>query len=200
MVYAILRIPSYMAFALSKTDMRWRCLRIAACAVALASLGCSSANTAPTTQNPVVASDDFERAQLGPNWIQVLGGSNAGIVGGKDFGALSAGFMSVDWIAQQFGADQFSEIVIAASKDPNLIDLVRRGWAAWNQLATGRRSDNPVERSHLVRLARLRFLAPDITAAILEGRQPVELTARSLLRCSELPIGWEGQRRALGFC
>ena len=87
-----------------------------------------------------------------------------------------------------------------ASKDPNLIDLVRRGWAAWNQVATGRRSDNPVERSHLVRLARLRFLAPDITAAILEGRQPVELTARSLLRCSELPIRWEGQRRALGFC
>ena len=110
-----------MAFALSRTDMRWRCLRIAACAVALASLACSSANTGPTVQNSVVASDDFERAQLGPNWIQVLGGSNAGIVGGKDFGALSAGFMSVDWIAQQFGADQFSEIVIAANRDPNLM-------------------------------------------------------------------------------
>ena len=87
-----------------------------------------------------------------------------------------------------------------ASKDQNLIDLVRRGWSAWHQLVTGPRSDNPVERSHLVRLARLRFLAPDITAAILEGRQPVELTARSLLRCSELPVGWDDQRRALGFC
>ena len=87
-----------------------------------------------------------------------------------------------------------------ASKDQNLIDLVRRGWGAWHQLVTGPRSDNPVERSHLVRLARLRFLAPDITAAILEGRQPVELTARTLLRCSELPIGWDDQRRALGFC
>jgi hypothetical protein len=87
-----------------------------------------------------------------------------------------------------------------ASKDQNMIDLVRRGWSAWHQLVTGPRSDNPVERSHLVRLARLRFLAPDITAAILEGRQPVELTARSLLRCSELPVGWDDQRRALGFC
>ena len=87
-----------------------------------------------------------------------------------------------------------------ACRDQNLSDLVRRGWAAWQQLATGPRSDNPIERSHLVRVARLRFLAPDITAAILEGRQPVELTARSLLRCSELPIGWEDQRRALGFC
>ena len=87
-----------------------------------------------------------------------------------------------------------------ACKDQNLIDLVRRGWAAWHQLVTGPRSDNPVERSHLVRLARLRFLAPDITAAILEGRQPVELTARALLRCSELPTGWDDQRRTLGFC
>ena len=88
----------------------------------------------------------------------------------------------------------------SASKDQNLIDLVRRGWAAWHQLVTGPRSNNPVERSHLVRLARLRFLAPDITAAILEGRQPVELTARALLRCSELPVGWDDQRRELGFC
>ncbi len=86
-----------------------------------------------------------------------------------------------------------------ACKDQNLIDLVRRGWGAWQQLVTGPRSDNPVERSHLVRLARLRFRAPDITTAILEGRQPVELTARTLLRCSELPIDWDDQRRALGF-
>ena len=86
-----------------------------------------------------------------------------------------------------------------ASKDQNLIDLIRRGWGAWYQLVSGPRSSNPVERSHLVRLARLRFLAPDITAAILQGRQPVELTARTLLRCSELPIDWDDQRRALGF-
>ena len=88
----------------------------------------------------------------------------------------------------------------SACKDQNLIELVRRGWAAWHQLVTGPRSDKPVERSHLVRLARLRFLAPDITAAILEGHQPVELTGRALLRCSELPIGWDEQRRAFGFC
>ena len=88
----------------------------------------------------------------------------------------------------------------SASKDQNLIDLVRRGWSAWHQLVTGPRSDNPVTRSHLVRLARMRFLAPDVTAAILEGRQPVELTARALLRCAELPTGWDDQRRALGFC
>ncbi len=86
-----------------------------------------------------------------------------------------------------------------ANRDRHLIDLIRRGWAAWNKLTTEERSNNPVERSHLVRLARLRFLAPDITMAIIEGRQPVELTARSLLRSGELPIDWNEQRKALGF-
>lgn len=86
-----------------------------------------------------------------------------------------------------------------ANRDLHLIDLIRRGWAAWNKLKTEQRPSNPVERSHLVRLARLRFLAPDITLAIIEGRQPIELTARSLLRSGEPPIDWNDQRKALGF-
>ncbi|MEJ6010077.1 recombinase family protein [Novosphingobium aquae] len=86
-----------------------------------------------------------------------------------------------------------------ARRDPHLIDLIRRGWAAWKKLSTEQRSKNPIERSHLVRLARLRFLAPDITLAIIEGRQPVELTARSLLRCGDLPVDWNEQRQVFGF-
>lgn len=86
-----------------------------------------------------------------------------------------------------------------ANRDPHLIDLIRRGWAAWIKLTTEQRPSNPVQRSHLVRLARLRFLAPDITIAIIEGRQPIELTARSLLRSGGLPIDWNDQRKALGF-
>jgi hypothetical protein len=88
---------------------------------------------------------------------------------------------------------------VLVTVDPHLISLVHRGWAAWKKLTTEQRSANPVERSHLVRLARLRFLAPDITMAIIEGRQPVELTARKLLRSGELPIDWNEQRKALGF-
>lgn len=67
------------------------------------------------------------------------------------------------------------------------------------KLTTEARSADPVERSHLVRMARMRFLAPDITFAIIEGRQPVEMTARSLLRSGELPIDWRDQRKVLGF-
>ena len=86
-----------------------------------------------------------------------------------------------------------------ANRDPHLIGLITRGWAAWKKLTTEARSADPVERSHLVRMTRLRFLAPDITLAIIEGRQPIEMTARSLLRCGELPIDWKGQRKVLGF-
>lgn len=97
-------------------------------------------------------------------------------------------------------------LVYAASADPppqrdeRLVDLVGRGWAAWQQLSTCERIADPARRSHLTRLARLRFLAPDIVTAILEGRQPVELTARTLLRIADLPLAWSEQRRVLGFC
>jgi hypothetical protein len=54
-------------------------------------------------------------------------------------------------------------------------------------------------RRHLARMAKLSFLAPDIIAAILEGKQPVHLTARRLLRMPDLPIRWSEQRQLLGF-
>jgi site-specific DNA recombinase len=46
---------------------------------------------------------------------------------------------------------------------------------------------------------RLAYLAPDITAAILEGRQPEWLTATVLIEHPDLPLSWPEQRAALGF-
>jgi site-specific DNA recombinase len=86
-----------------------------------------------------------------------------------------------------------------AQTDDRLIILIASGWRAWNTLTKGPRIADATKRSHLVRLARLRFLAPDIVTAIIEGRQPVELTARSLLRIADLPNDWVEQRRVLGF-
>lgn len=48
------------------------------------------------------------------------------------------------------------------------------------------------------RIARLAFLAPDIQAAIVEGRHPAGLTLQGLMR-APLPISWAAQRAALGF-
>src|SRR5215475_6979180 len=56
-----------------------------------------------------------------------------------------------------------------------------------------------VSLSYFTRLVRLSYLAPDITHAILDGRQPHDLTAEKLLEHSRLPLAWHDQRTALGF-
>ena len=53
--------------------------------------------------------------------------------------------------------------------------------------------------AYATRLLRLSFLAPGIVAAILEGRQPPELTANKLMRDTRLPLEWTAQRQRLGF-
>jgi hypothetical protein len=56
-----------------------------------------------------------------------------------------------------------------------------------------------VSPSYFTRLVRLSYLAPDITQAILDGRQPRDLTADKLLTHSRLPLAWHEQRTVLGF-
>jgi site-specific DNA recombinase len=49
-------------------------------------------------------------------------------------------------------------------------------------------------------LLRLRWLAPDITTAIVNGRQPPQLNAQKLMRLTaQLPADWAEQRAMLGF-
>ena len=57
------------------------------------------------------------------------------------------------------------------------------------QALPGSAPDGPYER----RLIRLAFLAPDLQAQILEGRQPRGLTLKALLRW-ETPADWRSQR------
>jgi site-specific DNA recombinase len=56
-----------------------------------------------------------------------------------------------------------------------------------------------VSPSYFTRLVRLSYLAPDIIQAILDGRQPRDLTADKLLAHSRLPLAWHEQRTVLGF-
>src|SRR5215469_2042926 len=63
-------------------------------------------------------------------------------------------------------------------------------------------SDTMMDRSALhyfARLVRLSYLPLDITQAILDGRQPADLTADKLLAHSRLPLAWHDQRNVLGF-
>jgi len=90
--------------------------------------------------------------------------------------------------------------------DPKLIAIVAqgRGWFAEIRDAKTCSITKPaerygVDRTDVGRAVSLGFLAPDIVEAILDGRQPTELTAARLKRVRDLPVSWEEQRQVLGF-
>src|ERR1700730_11458747 len=94
----------------------------------------------------------------------------------------------------------------AAKPDARLIRLLLRARRFNATLAQGEgvsfaalAEREGVGRSYFTRLLRLSYLAPDITQAILDGRQPSDLTAEKLLEHSRLPLAWLDQRIVLGF-
>jgi len=98
------------------------------------------------------------------------------------------------------GSDQFA----AAQPDMRLIKLLLRARRFNATLAEGvpfaaLAQREGVSRSYFTRLVRLSYLAPDLTQAILDGRQPRNLTAEKLLEHSRLPLAWHDQRTVLGF-
>jgi site-specific DNA recombinase len=60
--------------------------------------------------------------------------------------------------------------------------------------------EEQVSAAYLYSLLRLPWLAPDITTAIVNGRKPPQLTAKTLMRLTpRLPADWAEQRKLLGF-
>ena len=92
------------------------------------------------------------------------------------------------------------------SPDPSLIRLVSRAYRVRQRLHDNTQltlreiaAEEGIGDSYVTRLLRLSWLAPDIIASILKGRQPPELTARRLSGFRHLPSDWTEQRKALGF-
>jgi hypothetical protein len=57
-----------------------------------------------------------------------------------------------------------------------------------------------VTAAYIYTLLRLPWLAPDITTAIVNGRQPQQLSAKTLMRkASRLPVDWAERSTQLGF-
>ena len=90
--------------------------------------------------------------------------------------------------------------------DPSLVRLIAKAWALREALVSSRArsltafaAGQGISQSYATRLVRLAWLAPDIVAAILDGRQPVGLTASGLMRDTRIPLDWQDQRKALGF-
>lgn len=93
-----------------------------------------------------------------------------------------------------------------AQRDPALIKLVVKAHRARHAVETN--NDRSIaelaeahgySRDYFGVLLRIAYLAPDIVAAILDGRQPVQLNRQRLARATNLPLDWQAQRAMLGF-
>ncbi|MCH8997376.1 MAG: recombinase family protein [Proteobacteria bacterium] len=92
-----------------------------------------------------------------------------------------------------------------AKPDPSLIKLIVKAHRLLEKLMSENlgigdiAESQGVHHSYVSRLIRLAFLSPEITEAILDGRQPLGLTAAKLMQVSRLPLEWRAQRQALDF-
>ena len=94
-----------------------------------------------------------------------------------------------------------------AIPDPNLVQVLldsRRRKKAYLDSDTPKTigqiaAQEGIDAGDVSRSMQLAFLAPDIVRAILDGRQPVELTATKLSRLERLPLLWDDQRVALNM-
>jgi site-specific DNA recombinase len=80
-----------------------------------------------------------------------------------------------------------------------------RGRAWFEELATGRARSlqvlakrDGISRRYIRRLISLAFLSPQLVEAILQGRQPVELTTTRLTEF-DLPLDWTEQHKLLAI-
>jgi len=94
----------------------------------------------------------------------------------------------------------------APRTDPILLREVARAYRCFDALLTRKVASfselaarEQIDGRYLRRILPLAFLAPGIVRAIVEGRQPLDLTAKALVRRTVLPLDWQQQKRVLGF-
>ncbi|HUU65862.1 MAG TPA: recombinase family protein [Methyloceanibacter sp.] len=93
------------------------------------------------------------------------------------------------------------------SADPGLLRVIARAHDFQERLMQDPNLAVPAIANHerlsigyLSRLLRLPTLAPDIITAIINGKNPPQLTAKKLMRlAAHLPVDWAEQRKRLGF-
>jgi site-specific DNA recombinase len=92
----------------------------------------------------------------------------------------------------------------ASSMDLTLLKAVSRAHRWFAEISSGKTPSlariaarEGIAVRYVSRLIPLAFLAPDIIESIVEGRQPIDLTAQALTRQIEIPIEWRSQRAAL---
>ncbi len=97
------------------------------------------------------------------------------------------------------------ESAMAVEPDKNLIEAIATARKWFADLQSGEAASvlelairHNVDRSHVSRTLPLAFLAPDIVAAIIDGRAEQNLTLSRIKRL-KLPASWRDQRQLLGI-
>jgi hypothetical protein len=92
----------------------------------------------------------------------------------------------------------------APKADPSLLRTLARAHRWMHEIMSGAASSvaeiagrEGITERYVGKVLKLAFLAPDITTAIIEGNQPVELTADLLIKDLDLPLDWTSQAALL---
>jgi DNA invertase Pin-like site-specific DNA recombinase len=92
------------------------------------------------------------------------------------------------------------------ARDEVLVKAVARAYSWFEDICRARVADvselavrERLPRSYVQAHLSLAFLAPSIVTAILEGRQPADLSLKQLMYRTDLAVRWPAQRRQLGF-
>jgi len=94
----------------------------------------------------------------------------------------------------------------ASEPDANLVKALARAHEWWGKIVRGEATGisdiartEGFNRAYVTRFICLAFLAPEIIKAILQGRQPTELTAKRLIKSAlKIPLLWTDQHAFLG--
>ncbi|WP_347269984.1 recombinase family protein [Rhizorhabdus histidinilytica] len=159
-----------------------------------------SLDTAPHSEQRRLVADSIERIVIHPDRIDI---SFIEQDGGPKHVSVAASLI-------RRGVETKLELPpedrAVGERDPALIKLVAKAHIAREALmSAGDRSiadlaaEQGLSKDYFGVLLRISYLAPDIVAAILDGRQPVQLNRQRLARMTSLPIDWQQQREMLGF-
>ncbi|MEQ9811292.1 MAG: recombinase family protein, partial [Azospirillaceae bacterium] len=95
---------------------------------------------------------------------------------------------------------------VAGHTDPALVKALHRAHRWFEDLASGRADSlkaiaarEGVSDRYIGHLLPLAFLSPDLSAAILAGEQPSDLTLERLIHNIDIPLEWDDQHAQLGM-
>ena len=97
-------------------------------------------------------------------------------------------------------------VMAPVPRDEPLVKAIARAYSWFEDIRMRRVNDlselavrEQLTRSYVQAHSPLAFLAPSIIGAILEGRQPADLSLKQLMYRTDLAVSWTTQRRQLGF-